>query len=327
MINIVKDFMENVDFAIQVYNLAKYAQYIVIFKTTNYCWFKCPHCCENSGPHNEKTYIPEENIINFLDQARQDPLFANNVVFTGGEIFSSYKFGNQDYVPNLLNYSLKNNVGTDIKTNGAWANTSFGQNIFKDLKDIATNTMHKNKMPLLQISLSLDKYHKNCFENNMKIIQELSGFPIIIHVSCLTGQEAMLEQFEYQVFKTIKTYATFGLDGRLRKEKILKNKTIYYSSCGELFSNGRALLLPEAKDSPWPQFQFLSDNGYKLVAFDNFGRVTLGENNGKKIMTPYINQYGDTKTLKQMFKDLNRNALKESLYFACYEQFFNPITR
>ena len=206
MINIIKSLKQDIDFANSVIALAKYAPYYLIFKTTNYCWYKCPHCCENAGPNNEKTHIPQETIYNILTQAQNDPLFINEVVFTGGEIFSSYKFGDKQYIPNLLNFAIKNNIGVDIKTNAGWANTSFGKEIFNDLrKVIIDNKPGEYEIPKMQISLSLDKYHTNCFENNMRVIKKLAGLPIIIHLSSFNGDKELVKKFEKQLKTQLKT--------------------------------------------------------------------------------------------------------------------------
>ena len=332
MKKIFKSFLENLGFAAEAYGLAKNAPYYLVFKTTNYCWYKCRHCCENAGPDQEKTYIPEETICKIISQAKNDEKFIKEVVFTGGEIFSSYKFGDKQYVPNLLNFAIKNKLGVDIKTNAGWANTSFGQQIFDDLKKVITETRtNEYELPKLQISLSLDQYHTNCLENNMKVIKELAGLPVAISLSSFKGQEDLVKQFERKMSKTLKiSKPLLALGGPTRQYRLLNGKTLYRSGFAQLFNGGRAIKIPEAQDTKHPEFTFVQLNGckpVKIVAFDNFGRVTLGENSGRKIMTPYIDEYGQLKPLPKIFKELNRSAWNKCLYFTYIDQFFNPYTR
>ena len=302
--------------------------YLLIFKTTNYCWFKCPHCCEKAGPDQEKTYIPQETITSFLTQAKQDSKFLNEVVFTGGEIFSSYKFGDKQYITNLLQFCIDNKIGADIKTNAGWANTSFGHEIFSDLKKLITkNEPGEHEMPKIQISLSLDTYHTNCFENNMRVIKELAGLPVMIHLSSFDDQEELLHTFEQELFKHVKKDDLFSLNSGTNY-KLLNGKTLYFSSKAILFSGGRASKMNNAYQIQYPQFAFVSyayNKPHTLVAFDNFGRVTLGENSGRKIMTPWLDEYKKNKNLPQIKKELLRRCEIEDQYYWFYERIFNPI--
>ena len=328
MINPLKTLQQNIGFASECLQLAKYAPYYLIFKTTLYCWYKCLHCCEKAGPDQEKTFIPQETISKILNQAKQDPLFINEVVFTGGEIFSSYKFGDKKYIPNLLNFAIQNNIGVDIKTNAGWANTSFGQEIFKDLRKVITdNTPEEYRLPTIQISLSLDKYHTNCFENNLKLIQELAGLPVMINMTSFVGQESMVQEFERQLNSKFKTEELISLNSNKHLLSI-NGKMLFQHSFANLFDGGRASKNPEAKHIQYPQFAFIQPNQgklLKLVAFDNFGRVTLGENSGRKIMTPYLDENRQLKPLPKIMQDLNKSAFKEALYFTYYERIWNPI--
>nr|MBQ0091574.1 radical SAM protein [Candidatus Enterousia merdequi] len=331
MIKLLESLKEDARLAGTVKYLAKYAPYFLIFKTTNYCWYKCAHCCEKAGPDNEKIYIPQETIINILKQAKQDKKFVNEVVFTGGEIFSAYKFGDKQYIPNILNFSLQNNIGVDIKTNAGWANTTFGKEIFDDLRKVITDNKPRNlELPKLQISLSLDKYHTNCFDNNFKIIQELAGLPVIIHLSSFMGQEYLIQDFEKQLQSKFNTEKLFSMGSLEPSDLLIENETLFTHSFGRLFDGGRATKLSDAFHIEYPQFSFIQKsikNPVKLVAFDSFGRVTLGENSGRKIMTPYIDEYKQIKSLSKIFQDLNNETSKEVLYFLCYDRLFKTYTK
>ncbi|MCQ2571479.1 MAG: hypothetical protein MJ165_00560 [Alphaproteobacteria bacterium] len=309
--------------------IVAHAPYVMVFKTTHYCWYKCPHCCEDAGPHQDKIYIPENIIYDYLDQALNDNRFSNDIIFTGGEPFSAYRFYDTKYIPNILRYSLNHNIGTDIKTNAGWANTSFGKNIFHDLKNTIIDTHDKkSQLPKLQISLSLDNYHTNCFENNLKIIKELAGLPVIIHLSSIQGQEEFVKHFETALAKQLHPQNACIMDshGNIKENiKLIKDHTIYIQSYGTLFNGGRAVKIKEAKQTPLPQFSFITQEGFLLVAFDTFGRVTLGENSGHKIATPWIDTNIQPKKLKTISKELVIDALKENLYYNFYEHFFNHL--
>ena len=77
-----------------------------------------------------------------------------------------------------------------------------------------------------------------------------------------------------------------------------------------MFDGGRAKNLKEAKKTDFPQFSFLSQNNRLLMAFDSFGRVTLGENSGRKISTKW--EY-DEKNIYWL--DHIRNKLISSAHF------------
>lgn len=299
-----------------VYNL----KYTLVFKTTNYCWFKCQHCCENSGPDQEKTYIDSKIICDYLAQAKQDPQFSNDVIFTGGEVFSAYKFGDKNYVKDILNFALQNNISTNIKTNAGWARTSWGQQIFTDLKELARS--QKTRLPLLSISLSIDNYHTNCVDNAMAVMDKLVGENIAITVASFPNAQDKVKQFEKNLPKKFYAQRLYTTSGN--QYILLNNKTFYSSGCATLFNGGRAIQMPDAYNNPAPQFAFIVNGNQPstLFAFDNFGRVSLGENAGRKIMTPWINQYKEIRPLQEIKQSLRKNTLKENLYFIFYEQLF-----
>ena len=97
--------------------------YCLIFKTTHYCWNNCEHCCESAGSNMPKKFIPESTIKGYIDQALADKSFSHEIVFTGGEIMSSYKFEGRDYVPNIINHALNSGCSVDIKTNAGWVDS------------------------------------------------------------------------------------------------------------------------------------------------------------------------------------------------------------
>lgn len=281
-------------------NILRHTQYVLVFKTTNYCWYRCPHCCECSGPNNPRTFIPVRTICSYLDQAHADPSFSNNVVFTGGEIMSAYRFGPADYVPTLLNHSLDLGIGTDIKTNAAWVRAGFGEGIFQDLHHVISS----HKPYSLQISLSLDRYHKNALENNAAVISRLAKMPntnAIVHVSGFNNHvdmfPALLERIKANGLKIDEVLC--GSAGKILPR--VGGRILLQYSKGTLFDGGRARDMEWAHHSEFPQFQFLTADGMSLIAFDSAGRVTLGENSGRKISTSFLMRKNFNVYLKNLY--------------------------
>ncbi|MDE5615808.1 MAG: hypothetical protein K2I81_03180 [Alphaproteobacteria bacterium] len=288
-------------------NILRHTQYVLVFKTTNYCDLQCPHCCENSGPHNPRTFIPTDIIFNYLKQAKADSAFSNNVVFTGGEITSAYRVGMTDYVPALLNKSLDLGIGTDIKTNAAWIRGELAPRILSDLNTISVN----HKPYALHLSLSLDRYHKDALENNARLIAGLADRQIQVNT---TGFENHVDMFPALIerIKSEKVSAEevwIGTPENMRPAVLVGGKLLLTQSKGALFNSGRAQNMDWAKETEFPQFKFICESGV-LVAFDSAGRVTLGENSGRKISTKWKTMLGP-KSLIHTRADLIKAAWHE----------------
>lgn len=291
--------------------ILRHTPYVLIFKTTNYCWYQCPHCCENSGPNNPRNFIPAATICNYLDQASRDPWFSKSVVFTGGEIMSAYRFGPADYVPTLLNHSLDLGMGPDIKTNAAWVRAGFGEQIFQDLHHVIST----HKPYTMQISLSLDKYHKNALENNAILISRLAKMPNARAQIHLAGFNNHVDMFP-ALLDAIKSNGItveevmFGNIDNMQSRMLVGGQILLNPTKATLFDGGRAQNLDWAHHSEFPQFQFMTADHMSLIAFDSMGRVTLGENSGRKISTKWQESKGD-KHLMRVRADLVRATWRE----------------
>lgn len=265
-------------------NILRHTQYVLVFKTTNYCDLQCPHCCECSGPNNPRNFIPANIVCNYLDQAHSDPSFSNNVVFTGGEIMSAYRFGPADYVPTLLNHSLDLGVGTDIKTNAAWVRGEHAPKILSDLHNISV----KHKPYALHMSLSLDRYHKDALENNARLIAGLADRQISVNTSGFENHvdmfPALIERIKSRNVSAEEVW--IGNPENMRSAVLVGGKLLLTQSKATLFNGGRAQNMDWAKETEFPQFKFICESGV-LIAFDCAGRVTLGENSGRKISTKW----------------------------------------
>ena len=289
--------------------ILRQSPYDLVFKTTNYCDLQCPHCCECSGPNNPRTYIPAQTIHSYLDQAHADPVFSNNVVFTGGEIMSAYRFGPADYVPQVLNKSMGLGISTDIKTNAAWVRSELAPQILSDLNNISV--MHKPYA--LHISLSLDRYHKGALENNARLIAGLAECPIFVNVSGFKNHidmfPALVERIKSENISAEEVMV--GNPENMRHAVLVGGKLLLTESKATLFNGGRAQNMAGAKETEFPQFKFICQSG-ALIAFDTSGRVTLGENSGRKISTKWQTRRGE-KALSDVRLDLLRaTSLEET---------------
>ena len=300
--------------------------YDLVFKSTHWCWYNCAHCCESAGKNRDKTFIPEHVIKYYIDAAKEDPQFTNEIIITGGELMSAYNLMSPAYVPNLINYALDKKTSLDIKTNGAWVRAPMLRGmIFKDLRELANN--HR---PLgFQISLSLDKYHPNAVENNYEILKNLAQdkqikIPMLIHISGFEADKHMYQTLIAKLRNTpkikIDEVGVLGADGSLIKMIRLNERIcVRYSVVPTPFANGRAKDLPEATPIELPQFTFISGTPQHpsvLVAFDAAGNVTLGENSGKKITVPWRDKNGKPRPLPAIKADLVKQTRIEQFKLA-----------
>ncbi len=304
--------------------ILKQRPYAIVFKTTNWCWNNCAHCCESSGPKNPKTFIPRDVITGYIDQAVNDENFSKHIILTGGEIMAAYKFVDEYYVPDILDHALDKNLGVDIKTNAGWAGTPVGEQIFADIKNImlrhrprVLTSKNKDTTYPLYISLSLDRFHPDCMERNFKLIEQLSkkkitGATYALRISSFDFDRSMFDEFLKKLTDAgitvqkatlvdskgneIKTTPRFLVNGHLALE---------YSGDAILFNGGRAKDIPGAYHNPTPQFTFMEGDHYNvLVAFDSFGNVTLGAAEGEKITVPWRDSDGAPRPLINIQTDL-----------------------
>ena len=326
----LNDFYQNtLDNILPIGSYVRLLPYDLVFKATHWCWYNCPHCCESAGKNRDKTFIPESVIKYYIDAAKQDPQFTNEVVITGGELMSAYNLMSPEYVPNLVNYILDKKISLDIKTNGAWVNAPLLRGrIFNDLRNLANN--HN---PLgFQISLSLDKYHPNALENNYEILKNLAQdkyikIPMLIHISGFDADKHMYQTLITKLKHTpkikIDEVGVLSTSGSLIKMiRLNKHVCVRYSTVPCPFANGRAKDLPEAVPVELPQFSFIAgtqQNPSVLVAFDAAGNVTLGENSGKKISVPWRDKNGNPRPLPAIKADLVKQTRIENFKLIHHE--------
>ncbi len=312
-----------------VHSIVASRPYNLIFKTTNWCWNNCPHCCESSGSNQPKKFIPESTIKGYIKQATQDERFTRSVVFTGGEITAAYKFVDTHYLPNIINYALNLGCDVDIKTNAGWVNAPLATKVYSDIENIVKKHAPKTKVKSqikpevpFQVSLSLDRFHTNALERDFKFIEHFAKTDIPnalfrIHISSFSMDAGIFDEL---MFKLQKSGINITPAVRLREnsdlvdiEYLLNNNVIMmFGDSAELFSGGRAKNLKSAYRTPAPQFTFLDEADLScMIKFDENDYVILGENNGPKIAAIYNDKDGNPYPLQSVL-----NCLVETAYRA-----------
>lgn len=294
--------------------------YVMIFKTTNYCWYNCAHCCENAGSHNQRNFMPESVINDIIDQAVKDKDFAHVVVFTGGEIMSAYKYADKNYVPNLINHALDVGCAVDIKTNAGWVDFPFANQIFQDIENIVQKRANADdndgakRLIDFQVSLSLDRYHKNALNNDLRFIEhfantDIPGVEFHIHLNSFKWDRYMFDELMQHLKKSgikISELTGFVPGKTITMYNLNQNIVVNYSET-VLFDGGRAKNMKSVHKTIAPEFEFIGDDMESMVAFDSFGNVTLGENFGANISIPWCNDDKSVKSLGTIKSELSNN--------------------
>ena len=320
-INQVFDYA--IDRLLPVGRVVRELPYVMIFKTTHWCWYNCAHCCESAGKDRPAEFIPAGVIKYYTDAAKSDPKFTKEIVLTGGEIMASYKFDMENYVLELANYIAGRGIRMDIKTNGAWIrNNDLRTKIIPDLISVNERNSMQRRLPY-QLSLSLDKYHPNALENTYKIICELArqnkNKPmILLHISGFMGQDWLYKELLAKLLATRNTridyaYVAAKSGNAIPLHVINRCVALRPSFDALLFAGGRAKNLPEAFPTKNPTFEIINDDADLLMAFDSMGNVTLGENSGRKITVPWRDKDGNPRDLPAIKHDLVKRARYEQL--------------
>lgn len=320
-INQVFDYA--IDRLLPVGRVVRELPYVMIFKTTHWCWYNCAHCCESAGKDRPAEFIPADVIKYYTDAAKSDPKFTKEIVLTGGEIMASYKFNMENYVPELANYIAGRGIRMDIKTNGAWIrNNDLRTKIIPDLISVNERNSMQRRLPY-QLSLSLDKYHPNALDNTYEIICELArrnkNKPmILLHISGFMGQDWLYKELLAKLLATRNTridsaYVAAKSGNAIPLHVINRCVALRPSFGAVLFAGGRAKNLPEAFPSKNPTLEIINDDADVLMAFDSMGNVTLGENSGRKITVPWRDKNGKPRQLLEIKRDLVRRARYEQL--------------
>lgn len=317
-----KDFDSNAIMVVHcqrndISNLLQTVPYNLIFKTTHWCWNNCAHCCESSGTNMPKTFIPESVINGYIDEAVKDKNFTREVVFTGGEITSAYRFAGRNYVRGIIIHAIKAGCGIDIKTNAGFVNSPLAKTFYYDIEDIVNNHFDDEicdikKLVPLQVSLSLDRFHRDAMERDFKFIEyfahtRMPGVAFTINVSSVYQDKSMFPELMHRLVRSGINVSEMFLvsphSGNAEQVYDLNGNVVLRHHCGTLFNGGRAKDIEYAKKVHVPQFNFMDSDGSSLIAFDSFGNVTLGENSGKKISVPWRKDGTDQPLPLQTIRD------------------------
>ena len=319
--SMIKDFYENtMDKICFSRGIVRNMPYTMVFKTTHWCWYQCAHCLESCGPKMPKNYIPADVIKEYINQATHDAQFDKELVFTGGEIFSAYHNYDTNYVKELLNCGLAHGCGVDIKTNAGWATKTnkYREQIICDLADVLTRySPGKINVSPLQISLSLDRYHPDCITKNAQLISDLSraqqNSVCMVHITTFDKDVPMFGELINKLKKDGNQIMELQMVGGDRTFYSINDHVLIYCSSAQLNKHGRANNLDDAVPVDMPQFKFLCSGAKPsvLMAFDAFGNVTLGENTGRKIRTPWRDNNKNPRGLPAIRRDLVKSAQYE----------------
>lgn len=307
--------------------------YAMIFKTTHWCPNKCPHCCESAGAHMPKTFIPADVVEQYIKQAKTDPKFSRELVFTGGEVMSAYQHHDTQYVPQLLNMALDNGCQVDIKTNAGWAiaKNTMREQIFNDLVGVlSAHSTSAFRMTPMQISLSLDRFHPHAMQKNVAFITEMAqrqhNSSCLIHITSFEKDADMFAELLNNLTTKYDVYQLVAFGGENNGNICqtmpdtlwsVNGNIVLKFSIGTLFDGGRAKDIDGAYHTPEPRFAFISgrQNPMLLMAFDTFGNVTLGENSGKKITVPWRDNDGTPRPLSEIRRDLVKQTRKTEVQY------------
>lgn len=110
-------------------NLENFADYAaaVIYDEQNYevdlqfyltrrCNLSCDGCYMFATPHMPGDVLPESDIAFYLNEFEKVPQFTHDVVFSGGEIFTT----EIPYLEYNINQVLERGIALQLKTNGSW---------------------------------------------------------------------------------------------------------------------------------------------------------------------------------------------------------------
>ncbi len=285
------------------YEVACMGQFYLMFQATNFCYYNCAHCSEQCGLKSDKSFIDQEIIKSYIEQALADPFYARRVIYTGGEIFAAHEFKSIYYVPDLLKFSITKGIGTDIKTNAAWMDFPvINQEILAYIKGYSRMNTKPNGF---QISTSVDKYHKNSVKNATKLIPELVNLDNTtnIYIGGLRGQEYKLVELNDNLEKN-----GISVQARTRPTGepclILNGKKVVDYGFSTLLADGRAKNLPDAVPLDGYEYMFTEMNVPYPIIFDISGWAGLCGIRAPFFRTRWKDDRGNPKPLQQIRNEL-----------------------
>ncbi len=300
-------------------------KFSLLFNTTYHCDYECAHCCVNAGPQRDAKYIPQKDVEFYLDDFKEnEERFKGVVVFSGGEVTTAYEKLSPQYMPSIMQSALDRQIEVNIKTNGAWVDKKYGNQVFKDLEDLKY-TYNPDFFPV-EIHLSVDRYHPSSVNRSLKIIEKIAHSDKLrdkVSVALFTSPEDELMVYKemldekkldkYDLNLTDFTIHAPGLNVAYFDE-IPVGITGFDSptfQCGRAVKNKIGKELDETH-----KFEF-AHMGDISVAFDSENNVEL-QTCGPAVSVPYLDKkspFRNLKPWKQIKEELTQKVELE------YEQF------
>jgi hypothetical protein len=207
----------------------------------------------------------------------------------------------------------------DIKTNAGWVNSPLATQVYADIENIVKKRAPKTKNQLhikheipFQVSLSLDRFHPNALERNLKFVEHFAntdlGASFRINISSFDADSGMFDELLFRLQKSGVDVTKMFILGKntdnVKPIYSLNNNILMQYGYADLFAGGRANDIKNAYHVPAPQFSFLTGDFDCLVAFDSMGMVSLGENCGPKIMCNWRDNNGNPHELQPILNCL-----------------------
>ena len=160
---------------------------------------------------------------------------------------------------------------------------------------------------------------------------DMPGVSLLVYVSSFESDKSMFDELFNNLCKSgvkIKELAVLNQNGELSNTMYsLNGNVVVRTGCGKLFNGGRASNIDWAYKTPYPQFVFVSHYSQCLMAFDSFGNVTLGENSGKKISTPWRDRDGNPLPLKTIRENMFAETRKAEQEFLAQHKIMDGYFR
>lgn len=289
--------------ASQVYGLLEHAHLHVFFDTTYSCDLACGHCIYAANANTPLTFIPVENVLAHIHQAKTELEHICSFSLFGGEPTLA-EIHNNGYFKTIADTVHETSGRLRMSTNGNWVN---GKNA-----DYLTEQIvyMYNAVPHFQLQLSVDRFHKNCVESAIKVIQQLDKYqelksrPIVIRG--FDFDKNLAKQFES--LKTdninIRTFFDFELIPSGRAAELAQTKN-------QSRDAQRAIILGDSDISGNVALSALRPcslcNRFQIeLHFTPDGKVfTFDQLDYAKHITDAVNPDGSHKTYKQIKHDLS----------------------
>ena len=185
----------------------------VIWEVTNYCNYKCKHCCASANIIDTKDELNTDEFFNILNQLNEFGI--KEIYFSGGEPFSR-----KDMV-DILEKATSLGIICNISTNGSYLT----QKIANKLKKLNINKVH----------ISLDSMNEEVFNNfrggdyfkpTIRAIQLLKENNLYVRVGAVIWKENINELEEMVKFLAKMNVDEVVFNWLVKVGRLLENKKV-----------------------------------------------------------------------------------------------------